>query len=107
MEKVTTSFPCFIFLVSTKEKPIRKLSRFALERFLSANVAPKTVKAIHNNNLIAKVTKKKNAKLLLKMSTLHNMKIKAYPHRSLNISRSPKLSTCSTEEIKLNLKKSV
>lgn len=53
------------------------------------------------------VTKKKYAELLLKMTTLHNMKIKAYPHRSLNTSsglvRSPELSACSSEEIKINL----
>ena len=37
------------------------------------------------------------------------MKIKAYPHRSINNSkgvvRSPELATCTIEEIKLNLKK--
>ena len=46
---------------------------------------------------------------MLRNTTLHNMKIKAYPHRSLNTSkgmvRSPELATCTIEEIKQNLKK--
>jgi len=104
-----TTFPRFIVLESTEEKPITKLSPFAIEKFLSANVAPKSVKATRNNTLIVEVAKKKYADLLLKMTTFHNMKIKAYPHRSLNISRgvvrSSQLSSCSIEEIKLNLKK--
>ena len=52
---------------------------------------------------------KKYGELLLRTITLHNMKIKAYPHRSLNTSkgvvRSPELATCTIEEIKQNLKK--
>ena len=73
------------------------------------NVAHKTVETIYHNNLIVEVTKKKYAKLLLKMTSLHNMKIKAYPHRSLKtfieVMRSPELSACSLKERKLKPKR--
>ena len=86
-----------------------QLSPFIIEKFLSANVAPKSVKATHNNALTVEVKNKKYAELLLRTTTLHNMKIKAYSHRSLNTSkgvvRSPELATCIIEEIKQNLKK--
>ena len=79
--EVSTSFPSFIVLKSIEEKPITKLSPFVTERFLSSNVAPRSVKTACNNTLIVEVTKKKYADLLLKTTTLPNMKIKAsYPH---------------------------
>ena len=109
IEEVSTSFSSCIALKSIEEKPVTKLSPFIIERFLSANVVPRSVKTGCNNTLIVEVTKKKYVNLLLKMTTLHNMKIKAYPHRSLNTSqgvvRSSELSSCSIEEIKHNLRK--
>lgn len=83
IKEITTSFLNFIVLKSTENKAIMKLSPFAIERYLSANVAPTSLKTTCNNTLIVEITKKKYAELLLKMTTLHNMKIKAYPHRSL------------------------
>ena len=109
IEEVSTSFPSFRVLESIEEKPIIKLSPLAIERFLSANVAPRSVKTARNNTLIVEVTKKKYVDLLLKTTTLLNMKIKAYLHRSLNTSRgvvrSSELSSCFIEEIKHNLRK--
>ena len=84
--EVSTSFLCFIVLKSIEEKPMTKLCPFAIERFPSANVASRSVKTAGNNNLIVEVTKKKYVDLL-KMTTLHNMKIKAYPYRSLKTSQ--------------------
>lgn len=103
IEGVTTYFHSFIVLESTEGKPITKLSPFAIKWYLSANVAPKSVKTVCNNTV--EVTKKKYAELLLlKMNTLYNMKIKTCPHWSLNTSRgvvrNPELSACRSEEIK-------
>lgn len=100
---MTTYFHSFIVLESTEGKPITKLSPFAIKWYLSANVAPKSVKTVCNNTV--EVTKKKYAELLLlKMNTLYNMKIKTCPHWSLNTSRgvvrNPELSACRSEEIK-------
>ena len=90
-------------------KPIIQLSPLIIKTFLFANVAPKSVKATRNNTLIMEVKTKKYAELLWRTTTLHNMKIKAYPHGSLNISeekvRSPEVATCAFEQIKQNLKK--
>ena len=109
IEEVSTSFASFIVLESIEEKPITNLSPFTIERFLLTNVAPKSVKTARNNTLTVKITKKKYVDLLLKTITLHNMKIKAYPHRSLNTSqgmvRNSELSSCFIEEIKHNLRK--
>ena len=109
IEELTTYFPNYIVLELVEDKPITQLSPFIIEKFLSANVAPKSVKATCNNTLVVEVKNKKYAELLLRTTTLHNMKIKAYPHRSLNTSkgvvRSPELATYTIEEIKQNLKK--
>ena len=101
VEKLNTYFPTYIVLESVEDKPI---TPFIIEKILSANMAPKSVKATRNNTLIVKVKNKKYAELLLRTTTLHNMKIKAYPHISLNTSkgvvRNPELATCTIEEIK-------
>ena len=109
IKELTTYFPTYIVLELVEDKPSTQLSLFIIEKFLSANMPPKSVKATRNNTQIVKVKNEKYAELLLRTTTLHNMKIKAYPHRSLNTSkgmkRSPELTTCTIEEIKLNLKK--
>ena len=61
IEKSTTYFPSYIVLESGEDKPITQLSPFIIEKFLSANVAPKSVKATHNNTLIVEVKNKKYA----------------------------------------------
>ena len=53
--------------------------------------------------------KRKHADFLLTMIRFHNISVKAYPHKSLNVSkgfvRSKELSLCTVEEIKRKLKK--
>ena len=101
---MSTFFESFIVLESIEEKPITKLSPFAIERFLLTNVAPRSVETTCNNTLTVEVTKKKCADLLLKTIPLHNMKIKIDPRRSLNtcrgVVRGSELSSCSIKEIK-------
>ena len=86
IEDSTPCFPSYIVLESAEDKPITQLFLFILEKILSENMAPKWVKATHNNTLIVEVKKKKYAELRLRTPTLHNMKIKTYSHRSYNTS---------------------
>ena len=55
------------------------------------------------------VEKRKYADFLLKMTKFHNISVKTYSHKSLNVSkgvvRSKELSLCTIEEIKRELKK--
>ena len=55
------------------------------------------------------VEKRNYADFLLKMKRFHNITVKTYPHKSLNISkgvvRSKKLSLCTIEEIKSGMRK--
>ena len=65
------------------------------------------MKKLINNTLLVEVPKKTFSDLLLEQKYFHNLKIKAYPHNSLNSSkgvvRSPDLSLCTLDEIKSNL----
>ena len=74
--EVSATFPSVIVFKSIEEKPITKLCPFAIERFHSSKVASRSIKTVHNNTLMVGVTKEKYADLLLKTTTLYNMKIK-------------------------------
>ena len=60
-----------------------------------------------NNNLLVEVTKKTYSDLLLEQKYFYDLKIKFYPHNSLNLSKgvvgSSDLSLCTLDEIKPNL----
>lgn len=81
---------------------------FIIEKYLTAAVQ-ESMKTIRNNTFTVKVKNKKYAELLLRTTALHNMKIKAYPHKSLNTSkgvvRSLELDNCTIDENKKKLKK--
>ena len=55
------------------------------------------------------VEKRNHADFLLKMTRFHNITVKTYPHKSLNISkgvvRSNELSLCTIEEIRSEMRK--
>ena len=65
--EVVTTFPSFLILESTEEKPITKLFSFTID-FFQKILTPKTIKTTCNSNLIVEVTKKKYGELL-KMTT--------------------------------------
>ena len=71
---------------------------------ISINTTPVTVKIIK-----LYLSRRKHADFLLKMTKFHNITVKTYPHKSLNVSkgvlRSKELSLCTIEEIKRELKK--
>ena len=72
-------FPIFIVLESMEDTPITKLSPFIIEKTLSSQTKPKSVKKLINNILLVEVPKKTFSDLLLKQKYLYDLKIKAYP----------------------------
>ena len=100
-------FPHFIVLESLEEKSLAKVSPFVIQKTLSGIVTPKSVKKLKNGTLLVEIDRKTYAENLLKLKTFFNIKIKSYPHTTLNTSRgvikSSELSLCNLEEIKTNL----
>ena len=105
---ISTSFPQFIVLESLEEKPLSKLSPFVIEKVISGIVSARSVKKLRDGKLLVEVGKKTYSDSLLRLKTFFEIKIKAFPHRSLNSSRgvvrSKELSLCTLEELKSNLK---
>ena len=101
-------FPRFMIIESNRA-PITNLSPFKIEKVISTNLTPITVKKLKNETLLFEVEKRKHADFLLKMTKFHNSRVKTYPHKSLNVSKevviSKELSVCTIEEIKRELKK--
>ena len=99
-----TLFPKFIVLESMEDTPITKLSPFIIEKTLNSFIKAKSIKKLINNTLLIEVEKNFFSDLLLKQKYFYNLKIKAYPHNTLNSSkgvvRSPDLSLCTLDEIK-------
>ena len=93
---------------STEEFPLSKLSPFKIEKVLSKNLKSKTVKKLKNGTLLIEIHNKNQSDELLKWKHFDNIKIKTYPHNSLNtykgVMKSHKLSLCTLDEIKTNLK---
>ena len=106
-ETSPSSFPHFIVLESLEEKQLAKLNPIVIEKTISGMVIPKSVKKLKDGNLLIEVDKKSYADNLLKMKFFGNLKIKAFPHNSLNTSkgvvRSSELSLCTLDEIKTYL----
>ena len=107
-EAITSTYPHFIVLESLQEKQLSKLNPFVVEKVISGIVKPVSVKKLQNGTLLVEVSKKTYADNLLKINLFTGLKIKAYPHLSLNTSkgvvRSSELSLCILDEIKTYLK---
>ena len=107
--EVESPFPRFI-TIESKSSPITSLSPFIIEKVISSNITPKSVKKFFlNDTLLVEVEKRKHEDFLLKMTMFINITVKTYPHKSLNTSkgvvRSKELSLCTLEEIKKELKR--
>ena len=72
-------------------------------------VKKKKKKKKKKSNFACQRGKRKHADFLLKMTKFHNVSVKTYPHKSLNVSkrvvRSKELSLCTIEEVKRELKR--
>ena len=107
-ELIPSSFPHFIVLESLDEKQLTKINPIVIEKTISGIVKPVSVKKINNGTLLIEVDKKPYADNLLKMNNFAGLKIKSFPHISLNsskgVARSSELSLCTLDEIKTYLK---
>ena len=107
-ETTSSTFPHFIVLESLQEKQLTKLNPIVIEKVISGIVNPVSVKKLQNGTLLVKVGRKTYADNLLKMNLFAGLKIKLFPHYSLNSSkgvvRSSELSLCTLDEIKTYLK---
>ena len=96
-------FPKFIILESLENTPLTKLSPFLIKKIISSSICPKSVKNLRNGTIMVETENKKHTNFLLNMKTFHTLKIKTYPHKTLNSSkgviRNKELSQCSREEI--------
>ena len=77
-------FPRFI-IIESNSASITNLSPFIIEKVISTNLTPITVKKLKNETLLVEVEKRKHADFLLKMTKFHNISVKTYSHKSLNV----------------------
>ena len=107
-ETTSSTFPHFIVLESLQEKQLTKLNPIVIEKVISGIVNPVSVKKLQNGTLLVEVGRKTYADNLLKMNFFAGLKIKSFPHYSLNSSkgvvRSSELTLCTLDEIKTYLK---
>ena len=99
-------FPRFILVESKEEnRQITSLSPFLIQKIIQSIAGePENIKKLHRSNqLLIEVSKKAHAENLLRAQTFHDLKVRVYPHTSLNSSkgviRCPELRNCSEEEI--------
>ena len=86
-DSTNSSFPRFVILESTEEKQLANVNPFVVEKVISGIVKHVSVKKLKNGTLLVEVDKKSYAENLLKMTLFTNIKIKTYPHASLNSSK--------------------
>ena len=95
-------FPKFILLESLENTPLTKLSPFLIQKIISTNISPKSVKNLRNGTIMIETENKKHTSFLLNMKTFHTLRIKTYPLKTLNSSkvviRNRELSQCSREQ---------
>ena len=54
-----SSFPKFIILESIEDTPLTKLSPFLIQKIISTNISPKTVKNLRNGTIMIETENKK------------------------------------------------
>ena len=105
-ENGSQHFPRFILIESLQEnKSITSLSPFLIQKVIqSISGEPESIKKLQRTNqLLIEVKKKAHAENLLRTTTFHDLKVRVYPHTSLNTSkgviRCAELRDCSEQEI--------
>ena len=90
-EEKSNYFPFFFVMESAEEIPSNKVSLYKMEKILSKSLKPKTFQKLKNGTLLIEICKKKKKKPkknqaaeILKWKHFHHIKIKTYPHISLN-----------------------
>ena len=72
-------------IIESNSAPITNLVPFKIEKVISTNLTPITVKKLKNQTLLVEAEKIKHADFLLKMTKFHNINVKTYPQKYLNI----------------------
>ena len=104
IDLTTQNFPRFIVIQSTDKLPITKVSPFVIEKSIKGLIGTvDSVKKIKNDCLLIETNRKQISDKILKLSEFCSLKVKTFPHSSLNFSkgviRCPDLSGLSEEEI--------
>ena len=73
-------------IIESNSALITNLSPFVIEKVISTNLTPITVKKL-KVKLLVEAKKRKHADFLLKMTKFHNNSVKTYPHKSLSVSK--------------------
>ena len=103
LPKAQISFAKFIIIQSEeKGKQVTSLSPFVIEKQLKCIVGtPKNVKYLNNGNLLVECGNRQQTENLLKRSEFFNLKVRVFPHPTLNTSRGvvrcKQLSNCESE----------
>ena len=102
----TQHFPRFNLVESKDEnRQITSLSPFLIQKVIQSIAGePKNIKKLHRSNqLLIEVSKKAHAENPLRAQTFHDLKVRVYPHTSLNSSkgvfRCPELGNYGEDEI--------
>ena len=110
----TQHFPRFILVESKNEnRQITSLSPFVIQKVIHIIAGePENIKKLHRSNqLLIEVSKKAHAENLLRAQTFHDLKVRVYPHTSLNSSkgviRGPELRNCGEDEIQSKTKRRI
>ena len=105
-ENNSQHFPRFIVIESLQEnRSITSLSPFLIQKVIhSISGEPESIKKLQRSDqLLIEVKKKAHAENLLRTTTFHDLKVRVYPHTSLNTSkgviRCAELRNCSDQEI--------
>ena len=105
-ENGSQHYPRFIVIESLQEhKSITSLSPFLIQKVIhSISGEPESIKKLQRSDqLLIEVKKKAHAENLLRTTTFHDLKVRVYPHTSLNTSkgviRCAELRNCSDQEI--------
>ncbi|XP_063427392.1 uncharacterized protein LOC134710906 [Mytilus trossulus] len=100
------SWPRFIVIKGTEEKPISKISPFVIHKQIQSVAGTvKKVSKLRSGNLLVECSNKSQSTNLLTMSTISNFPVSASPHNSLNSckgiirDRSQYLDDLTVEEI--------
>ena len=104
------SWPHYLIMEGTDpEKPLQKLSPFAINKGIVAIASPLTVvKKLRSGQFLIQTYKKAHCDNLLKMTSIAYTPVKVSPHRTLNsvkgVIRCPDIKECSDDDILEGLK---
>ena len=101
---ISPSFPRFLLLEATGKQPITRLSPFVIQKTIQGVIGTvDSIKKLKSDQLLIETHRKITSDKILKLTEFSSLKIKAFPHPSLNSSkgviRCPDLSGVPDDEI--------